>query len=76
MRITGRVTGTILVGGNTGAMVVPWLVGQLFVTQGPQALMSTLLFDVLLALALLGGIVLYTRSVQRKRALSHPSGLD
>ncbi len=62
MPISGRVTGTILVGGNAGAMVVPWLVGQLFVAQGPQALMAILEVDVLLALVLFGGIdSLYTQ---------------
>jgi FHS family Na+ dependent glucose MFS transporter 1 len=61
MKITGRVTGTILVGGNIGAMIVPWLVGQLFVTQGPQALMATIEVNVMLALALLGYMVFYVR---------------
>ncbi len=76
MPVSGRVTGTILVGGNAGAMVVPWLVGQLFEARGPQALMAVLEVDILLALAVFGLTILYVRRAPSRLGKSVPSALD
>jgi FHS family Na+ dependent glucose MFS transporter 1 len=54
--ITGRVTGWFLVGASVGAMLLPWLIGQLFESVGPQITMVVILLDLLAALAV--GLVL------------------
>lgn len=43
MVITGTVTGWFLVGSGAGSMVLPWLIGQVFVITGPQAMTAVLL---------------------------------
>ena len=48
MPITGTVTGWFLVGSGAGSMVLPWLIGQIFVITGPQAMNTTLLVDIAL----------------------------
>jgi FHS family Na+ dependent glucose MFS transporter 1 len=48
--ITGRVTGWFLVGASIGAMVLPWLIGQLFESVGPQITMIAILLDLVAAL--------------------------
>ena len=52
MTITGRVTGWFFVGVGAGAMTIPWLIGQLFESAGPQVLLFILVVDLLLALGL------------------------
>jgi len=66
MPITGLVTGIILVGGNAGAMSLPWLVGQLFETNGPISMVVVISIAIVLALALFGVMQVYTR-----RFMSH-----
>ncbi|MBN2045563.1 MAG: MFS transporter [Anaerolineales bacterium] len=61
MPITGRVTSYLLIGANAGAMVLPWVVGQLFEPVGPQSLIIVLEVAVVLALALFLGITRYSR---------------
>lgn len=41
MSITGKLNGWFLSGASTGAMVVPWIVGQVFVGLGPQHAMRS-----------------------------------
>ena len=43
MVITGTITGWFLVGSGAGSMVLPWLIGQIFVATGPQAMTTVLL---------------------------------
>jgi len=43
MRVTGSITGWFLVGGGTGGMILPWVIGQAFVGIGAKA-MPFLLF--------------------------------
>ena len=50
MKITGRVTGLLIVGGSAGGMIVPLIVGQLFDSVGPRVMMFTVLADLTLAL--------------------------
>jgi FHS family Na+ dependent glucose MFS transporter 1 len=57
MVITGRVTGLLSIGQSLGAMLIPWLIGQLFESVGPQSMPMVLVVDMALALvvvALLG----------------------
>jgi MFS transporter, FHS family, Na+ dependent glucose transporter 1 len=49
--ITGRVTSSFMVGAGAGAMLLPWLIGFLFESLGPQTLLYALLLDLLLATA-------------------------
>lgn len=43
MVITGTITGWFLVGSGAGSMLLPWLIGQIFVRTGPQAMTTVLL---------------------------------
>jgi FHS family Na+ dependent glucose MFS transporter 1 len=65
MPITGKVTGYFLVGANVGSMTVPWVIGQLFETVGPQSMVSTVGAVTLIALALFVVIMRYTRGDAR-----------
>jgi FHS family Na+ dependent glucose MFS transporter 1 len=49
-KITGQVTGFLLVGGSIGGMIVPVIIGQLFEPVGPRVMMYVLLGDLLAAL--------------------------
>ncbi|HJR78904.1 MAG TPA: MFS transporter [Anaerolineales bacterium] len=54
IQVTGAITGWFLVGAGAGSMLLPWLIGQIFVQTGPQALTTVLLVDItLLTLVLL-----------------------
>jgi FHS family Na+ dependent glucose MFS transporter 1 len=43
MQITGMITGLFLVGSGAGSMLMPWLIGQIFVRTGPEAMITVLL---------------------------------
>ena len=43
MQITGTLTGWFLGGSGAGSMLLPWLIGQVFVITGPQAMTTVLL---------------------------------
>jgi fucose permease len=45
MKITGTITGWFLVGSGAGSMLLPWLIGQIFVRTGPKAMTTVLLVD-------------------------------
>ncbi len=45
MVITGTITGWFLVGAGAGSMLLPWLIGQIFVITGPQAMTAVLLIS-------------------------------
>ena len=49
MQITGQVTSFLIVGGSTGGMIVPWVIGQMFDSIGPRVMMFTVLADLILA---------------------------
>ncbi len=46
MQITGMITGLFLVGSGAGSMLMPWLIGQIFVRTGPEAMTTVLLIAV------------------------------
>lgn len=60
MAITGRVTGWFFVGASAGGMTLPWLIGQLFDSIGPRAMMFFILGDLVLAAGVLAVLMLYT----------------
>ncbi len=49
MALTGQITGWFLVGSSVGAMTLPWIMGQLFESTGPQSVMAAVLLDLALA---------------------------
>ncbi len=53
MTVTGQVTGWFFVGASAGGMSLPWLIGQLFESTGPQVVMTAILVDLVLALGIL-----------------------
>jgi FHS family Na+ dependent glucose MFS transporter 1 len=56
MTLSGRVTGLFAIGNSAGSMLLPWIIGILFESAGPESLASVLLVDMLLALAVLAGL--------------------
>jgi MFS transporter, FHS family, Na+ dependent glucose transporter 1 len=48
--ITGKVTGWLSIGSSLGALVLPWIVGQLFETLGPEMLLDLNLVNIGLTL--------------------------
>lgn len=58
--VTGRVTGWFIVGGSAGSMTLPWLIGQLFESVGPRVMMLAIFGDLLLAVGLFVGLVVYS----------------
>jgi len=64
MPISGRVTSYFLVGANAGAMVLPWVIGRLFESVGPQAMMWMLGSVVVIALVILLVIMGYSRRLE------------
>ena len=65
MRITGLITGFLVVGGSAGGMIVPMIVGQLFESIGPLVMMYTILVDLVLMLLVYVVMVGYrSREVQ------------
>jgi FHS family Na+ dependent glucose MFS transporter 1 len=54
MPVTGKVTSVFLVGASLGAMLVPWLIGQLFGPAGPRIAMVVVLIVMLLACVVFG----------------------
>jgi FHS family Na+ dependent glucose MFS transporter 1 len=60
MTITGRVTGWFFVGASAGGMTLPWLIGQLFESVGPRAMMAFILGDLVLATGVLAVLMLYS----------------
>jgi len=60
MTTTGTVTAWFLVGSSIGAMLMPWIIGQLFVPVGPQVVMLVIGIDLLAALGVFTTLTLRT----------------
>jgi fucose permease len=60
MHITGQVTSWFFVGGSSGSMALPWLIGQLFEPVGPRVVMVAILITMSLAMATLITLVTYS----------------
>ncbi len=63
MTITGRVTGWFFVGASAGGMFLPWLIGQLFESIGPQVTMFIILADLLVAVVVFAALILYSTRI-------------
>ncbi|HKJ39515.1 MAG TPA: MFS transporter [Anaerolineales bacterium] len=68
MKITGTITGWFLVGSGAGSMLLPWLIGQIFVRTGPKAMTTVLLVDLAILL-----IVLLLFLAKRTEPLPNPA---
>lgn len=68
MKITGQVTGFLIVGGSSGGMIVPLLIGQMFESIGPRVMMFTILFDLIAAVMVYLFLVLDSSPHYRTRA--------
>ena len=53
MTISGKVTGFFAIGSSGGAMILPWIIGQLFESSGPQSMSLVIFLDMLVALVVL-----------------------
>lgn len=65
MPITGQTTGWFFVGASVGAMILPWLIGQLFESIGPWSAMVAIAVDLAMALGVLGALILYSSRSRR-----------
>jgi FHS family Na+ dependent glucose MFS transporter 1 len=70
MHVTGRVTGWFLVGASLGGMVMPRLIGQMFVPIGPWSVMAAIL------VAVLAMFIVYPFLVRQGPAEAHDAGTD
>jgi FHS family Na+ dependent glucose MFS transporter 1 len=61
MALSGRVTGVIFSSAALGGMILPWLVGQLFVRVSPRLMMVVLLVDLIAVLGVFSGVNLAGR---------------
>jgi FHS family Na+ dependent glucose MFS transporter 1 len=59
MTITGQITGWFLVGASMGAMILPWLIGQLFESVGPQSTMVAIAVDLVMAMGVFATLMLF-----------------
>src|SRR5262249_48394405 len=50
VRITGEVTGYLILGGSAGGMILPLVIGRMFESVGPRVMMVAILADLVLAL--------------------------
>ncbi len=64
MTVTGAVTSWFIVGASLGSMAVPWLIGQLFESVGPQVMMLNILVVLILATVI---FVVLIRSLPGRR---------
>ena len=71
LEITGRVTSWFFVGASSGAMIIPWLIGQLFARVGPKAAMAALLVNTVAAAALVALLLWRSTRPTAERAGRH-----
>jgi MFS transporter, FHS family, Na+ dependent glucose transporter 1 len=73
LHMTGSVTGWFLVGAGLGGMFLPWIIGQTFVSIGPQVVMKLIFMDVsanLIILVIIAGrFNLYNKSLNPRPTL-------
>jgi len=67
MTITARITGWFFGGASIGAMILPWLIGQLFEPLGPQVMLWGVFIDVLLMITVFFVLMKYSGSPKEFR---------
>lgn len=70
--LSGKTTGYILVGGSLGAMVLPWLIGQLFEPMGPRSVMIVIGIALFTALLVFAWVLRYLRNNHPASPVSQP----
>ncbi|MEZ4592581.1 MAG: hypothetical protein R3D55_15765 [Chloroflexota bacterium] len=68
LSLSGQMTSYFFVGASLGAMIVPWLIGQLFEQVGPIITMITILITLLLAVGLFALLIWQARLHQEAKA--------
>jgi len=63
MTLTGRTAGYFFTGAGAGGMVLPWVVGQFFESQGAYVMVWIVLADMLLCIISFSILVIYNRSL-------------
>lgn len=58
--ITGQVTSWFVIGASVGVMSLPWLIGQLFESVGPQVTMWAIMVDLIVAAGVFAVLVFYS----------------
>jgi FHS family Na+ dependent glucose MFS transporter 1 len=61
MTTTGKTTAWFFVGGSSGGMLLPWLIGQWFESTGPRVTVFIVLASLLLNLMMFGVIIRFVR---------------
>jgi fucose permease len=64
--VTGKVSGWMLFGSGAGGIVLPWIIGQLFESIGPQVTIQAILIDTILTLI----VLLVILALLRRRRLA------
>lgn len=57
--VTGKTNRWFFFGSGAGGMILPWLIGQLFVLSGPRGAISSILVDLLLELGLFAILLVF-----------------
>jgi len=65
MEITGKVTSRFVIGSALGAMIPPWIVGQLFDTLGPQSVIISTFVTTLALIAVFTLLIGFTKPVMQ-----------
>jgi FHS family Na+ dependent glucose MFS transporter 1 len=73
MHISARINSWLFVGAGAGGMVLPWVIGQLFESTGPQAVTSLIFADLLLAVVVLTTL-LWRHPVTAREAMRMSEG--
>ena len=68
LEITGKITSRFVIGSALGAMIPPWIVGQLYESAGPQIVLISVL------VSLLVGAVVYILMVRESNAVKVAAG--
>ncbi len=61
LSLTAKLTSMFFMGISLGAMILPWLIGQLFDAVGPRSVMWVILADVMLAMGLFVVLAMHTQ---------------
>jgi MFS transporter, FHS family, Na+ dependent glucose transporter 1 len=69
-KITGQVTGFLVVGGSSGGMLLPLLIGQLFERAGAQVMMLAVLADLMITAAVMVLLIRHSNKDLPLRAVS------
>ncbi|MEW6209551.1 MAG: MFS transporter [Acidobacteriota bacterium] len=62
LTVSARVTGRFILGASAGSMFLPWLIGQLFDTHGPQSMNFVILAALVAAVAVFAIIIFHSHS--------------